>query len=56
MEIRITGTDLPNAMFAHEDCGMRVVDEIPCQVGKLFDDQRSDFRVSVGGDEDTEPR
>jgi hypothetical protein len=28
MEIRITGTDLPNAMFAHEDGCMRVMQQI----------------------------
>jgi len=56
VEVCVPRANSPDSMFAHEDCGMRVVDEIPCQVGKLFDDLRSDFRVSVGGDEDTEPR
>jgi hypothetical protein len=28
MKIRIAGTDLPNAMFAHEDCCMRIMQQI----------------------------
>jgi hypothetical protein len=32
MEIRITGADLPNAMFAHENCRMRVMQQITGQM------------------------
>jgi hypothetical protein len=28
MKIRIAGTDLPNAMLAHENCRMRIMQQI----------------------------
>ena len=50
MEIRITGTDLPNAMFAHEDCCMRVMQQITGEMRSLQNDLSGDISVPVRRD------
>jgi hypothetical protein len=45
MEVGIPGTDLANAMFAHEDCGMGVMEEVAGQMGKFGKDLASHLGV-----------
>ena len=54
MEIRIAGTDLPNAMFAHEDCCMRVMQQITGEMRKFQNDLSSDIGVSMRRDKNCE--
>ena len=38
MEVGVPGTNPVNAMFAHEDCGMGVMQEVAGQMGKFGKD------------------
>lgn len=56
VEVCIPSADPPDSMLAHEDRGMRVVEEVACKVRKLHDNLRGDIRVSLRGDKDAKPR
>jgi len=43
MEVSIPGTNPMDAMFAHQDCGMGVVQEVAGQMGKLGKDLSGDL-------------
>ena len=38
MEVGVAGANPPNAVFAHEDCGVGVVQEVASQMGKFGKD------------------
>ncbi len=38
MEVGVPGANAPNAVFAHEDCGVGVMQEVAGQVGKFGKD------------------
>ncbi len=44
MEIGVSGANAADAMFAHEDCGMGVMQEVAGQMGKF----RKDLSGNVG--------
>ena len=56
MEVGVPGTDPPDSMLAHENGGVRVMEQIACQMRKLRDNLSGDIRVSLRRYEDTEPR
>jgi len=56
VEVGIPSADPPDSMLAHEDRGMRVMEQVACKVRKLHDNLRGDIRVSLRGDKDTKPR
>jgi len=49
MEVRIAGTDSPDAVLAHENGGMRVIEQIARQMRKLPDDLCGHIRVPLRG-------
>ena len=38
MEVGVAGANPPNAVFAHEDCGMGVMQDVARQMGKFGKD------------------
>jgi len=56
MEVGIPGTDLANAMFAHEDCGMGVMEDVARQVRKLGKNLSSHLTVPRGRGQHIQPR
>lgn len=56
MEVGVSGTNPPNAVFAHEDCGVGVVQEVAGQMGKFGKDLSGHLGVTRGGDKDTHSR
>ena len=45
MEVGVAGANPPNAVFAHEDCGMGVMQEVAGQMGKFGKDLSSHLGV-----------
>lgn len=56
VEVGIPAADPSDSMLAHEDRGVRVMEQVACEVWNLPDNLRGDIRVSLGGDEDAETR
>lgn len=56
VEIRVTGTDLPDSMFTHKNSRVRIVQQIAREMRKLRDHLLCDCCVSLGRDEDAETR
>ena len=56
MKIRIVGADSPNAVFAHENCRMRVMKQITSEMRQLENDLSGDVGMPVRGDKDGEAR
>src|SRR5262249_11712422 len=56
MEIGIPGTDSSDPVFAHENSGMRIVDQIAGEVRQLQNDLFGDIGVSLRRDENREAR
>jgi hypothetical protein len=56
MEIGIPGTDSSDPVFAHENSGMRIVDQIAGEVRQLQNDLFGDVGVSLRRDENGEAR
>ena len=56
MEVRVSRADPANAMFAHEDCGMRVMEDIASQMGKFSEDLCGHLSMSQCGDEHSDSR
>ena len=54
MEVSIAGTDPPYAVLTHENGGMRVVEQIACQMRNLPDNLCGHIRVPLRGYQDTE--
>lgn len=54
MEVSIAGTDPPDAVLAHENGGVRVMEQIACQMRELFDNLCGHIRVPLRGYQDTE--
>ncbi len=54
MKVGIPRDDAADAMFAHEDRRVSVVEQIPREMGKLCDDLGGNFGVSLCGEEDSE--
>jgi|SRR6516164_4268717 hypothetical protein len=55
-EIGITGTDSVDTVFAHENCGVRVMHEITREVGQFSDDFVGDVGVSGRRDKNAKRR
>jgi len=45
MEVGVPGTDLANAMFAHEDRGMGVMEDVTREMRKFGNNLASHFTV-----------
>ena len=56
VEIAVAGADAADAVLAHEDGDMRVVNEIPGEIGNLGNDRLDDFGMARGRNENIEPR
>jgi len=55
VEISIPGAYPPDSVLTHEDCRVRVMDEIACKVRKLSDDLPCNLGVPLRGDNEIEP-
>ena len=55
VEISISGTNLPNAVLTHENCGVSIVEQIAGDVWQLENDFAGDIGMTVGRDENSEP-
>jgi len=55
MEVSIAGTDPPDAVLAHENGGMRVMEQIASQMRKLGENLRGHIRVPLRGYQDAKP-
>jgi hypothetical protein len=56
IEIGIPSADPPNAVLAHENCGMRIVQQVAGEVRQLQNDLFGDVSVPLGRDKDSETR
>ena len=56
MEVGIASTDPPDTVFAHENGGMRVMEQIAGQMRELFDNLCGHIRVPLRRYQDTETR
>jgi len=56
MEVGIPRDDAADAMLAHEDRRVSVVEQIAREMRKLRDDMGGNFGVSLRGDENSEAR
>ena len=56
MEVGVPGTNPPDAVFAHEDCGMGVMEDVARQVRKLGKNLSSHLTVPRGRDQHIQPR
>lgn len=54
IEIGVPGTDLPDAMLAHENCGVSIVNQIADDVWQLENDFAGDVGMTMGRDENGE--
>lgn len=55
MEIRITGANPPDAMFAHEDRGTRIVEDVASEVRKFGKDLCGHLSVARSGNKYAQP-
>src|SRR4029077_16797185 len=55
VEIRVTGTDLPDSMFTHKNSRVRIVQQIAREMRKLRDHLLCDCCVSLCRDDAPEP-
>ena len=55
MEVSIPSTDPPDAVLAHENGGMRVMEQIACQMRQFPNDLSGHISVPLRGYQDTEP-
>ena len=56
MEVGVPGTNLANAMFAHEDCGMGVMQDVAGEMRKLGKDLSSHLSVPRCGNKHIQSR
>ena len=54
IKIRIAGADPPNAVLAHENCRMRVMQQITGEMRQLYDNLAGNVGMPVRGNEDGE--
>jgi len=54
VEIGIPSVDPPDSMLAHENGGMRIMEQITCEMRKFRNHLRSNIRVPLCGREDAE--
>ena len=48
VEVCIASEDSSKAMFPHQDCRVRVVDDISLEVRQFIEDLRGNVRVTIG--------
>lgn len=48
VEVGITGADLADAVFSHQNCGVDVVHKVATDLGELSQCQRQQIEVPVG--------
>ena len=56
VEVGVPSANPANAMFTHEDCGMRVVDEITRKVRQFRNDLFDNIRMTVRRNKDAKSR
>ena len=56
IEICIAGADLSDAVLAHENCRVRIVEQIAGKVRQLHNELAGDVGMTVGRDENGEAR
>jgi hypothetical protein len=56
IEIGIPSADPPNAVLAHENCRVRIVQQVAGEVRQLQNDLFGDVSVPLGRDKDSETR
>ena len=56
MKIRIAGADSPNTMLAHENCRMRVMQQITGEMRQLLNDLAGDVGMPVRRNENGKAR
>ena len=56
MEVGVSGTNPANTMFAHEDCGVGVMEQVAREMRKLGKQLPSHLRVPRGGNNYTQSR
>src|SRR5947207_3500536 len=56
MEIGITRANLPHAMLAHQDCSMRIMDQISAELRNLTNDVGCDVGMAQCGDQNIKAR
>ncbi len=56
MEVGVPSANPPNAVFAHEDCGVGVMQEVAGQMGKFGKHLSGHLGVPRGGDKHTYSR
>lgn len=56
LKIRIPRADAAYAVFAHQYCGVRIVDQVSRYIWKLRDDLAGDLGMAIGRDQHAEAR